>query len=131
MRCATLVVPFLLLACTALSAELTGTIVDSTGAALDRALVIIHWDVSGSQTGLKTNQGISAGMQTISDRAGHFHVSVPPGFYDLFVASRAFSPACRKVRVKNGSKTPQLFKLHPDPLVTAELGDSFEGARSK
>jgi len=56
---------------------------------------------------------------------GEFGAELPPGFYDVFVAASAFSPDCRKVRIKPGEVVTYNPSLKVDPLVASELGDSF------
>ncbi len=54
-----------------------------------------------------------------------------PGFYDVFAAAPAFTPACRKARVKSGGKVTIRFRLAPDPLYGAEMGTRIKVARPK
>ena len=72
---------------------LNGEITDELGAAVSQSRVIVHWDSSGSQAGLKSNVGISEDLILLTDEAGKFSTELPSGFYDLFVSSAAFSPA--------------------------------------
>lgn len=104
---------------------LTGTISDSEGAAISRALIIIHWDSSGSETGLRTNVGTKEDTKVTTDRGGQFSIKLPPGFYDVFVTSPSFSPDCRKIRILPAKRTTFAAKLSADPIVTKELGDGI------
>ena len=101
---------------------LKGEITDELGAAVSQSRVIVHWDSSGSQAGLKSNVGISEDLILQTDEAGKFSTELPSGFYDLFVSSAAFSPACQKIRLKQESPLSVKFKLKANPLVTKELG---------
>jgi len=101
---------------------LNGEITDELGAAVSRARVIVHWDSSGSQAGLKSNVGISEDLILQTDEAGKFSTELPTGFYDLFVSSAAFTPACQKIRLKQQAALSVKFKLKANPLVTKELG---------
>jgi len=105
---------------------IVGTITDENGAALSGHLatrVLVHWDASGSDTGLKSNAGIPKDIVVEVDSTGHFEVTLPPGFYDVFVSAMAFSPKCRKVRVRAGEVVTFDAKLRIDPLVSRELAD--------
>ncbi len=104
--------------------ELSVTVLDQLGAVISNAQVRVHWDPSGSKVGLKDNIGVSQDVVLQTDKTGHAKIEIPPGFYDVFVAAPAFTPQAFKVRVK-AEREGVLFKLKPDPLVTAELGDKF------
>lgn len=102
------------------AAALVGTVRDSEGAVIPHAVVIIHWDAAGSNY-LKDNIGIKEDVTATTDSNGRFSVSLPPGFYDVFVAATAFSPSCDKIRLKgNGSKTYDV-KLKVSQLTLQEL----------
>jgi hypothetical protein len=102
---------------------LTGRVMDSSGVGLGGALVYIHWDSSGSDVGLATNVGTKENIVASTDAAGGFEVALPPGFYDVFVASASFSPECRKIRVLPGRAATYTVRLKFDPLVGKEIGD--------
>jgi hypothetical protein len=101
---------------------ITGQVHDSEGAAIAKARILVHWDSSGSTVGLTDNIGLPQDETTLSDTSGHFFLTVPPGFYDLFVTAQAFTPVAAKVRVKNA---PVEFdvSLHADPKVSKEMVD--------
>ena len=101
--------------------EITGQITDSEGAALKDARVLVHWDSSGSAVGLKDNIGIKRDVAVVTDTNGHYSANVPPGFYDVFVSAKAFTPTAAKVRVKEGHATTLIRELKVDPLVSKEL----------
>jgi Carboxypeptidase regulatory-like domain len=105
--------------------RLSGTVVDSEGAAIGNALVIVHWDGSGSRTGLEDNRRIKEDIRARTDKEGRVNLDLPPGFYDVFVASTAFSPTCLKVRVKTGKPATFKVQLKFDPLVCKETCDTF------
>jgi|SRR5580658_1491825 hypothetical protein len=104
---------------------LTGSVTDSEGAAVSRALIIIHWDSSGSEIGLRTNVGTKEDAKVATNREGQFSIELPPGFYDVFVTSPSFSPNCRKIRILPARRTTFTAKLSADPIVTKELGDGI------
>lgn len=105
------------------AADIHGTITDNTGAAIGGAIIIIHWDSSGSAVGLKNNIGISGDAHLTSERNGTFSMSLPSGFYDVFVSAEAFSPKCSKIRIRSNGHVRFDCKLSPDPLVAKELAD--------
>lgn len=86
---------------------------------------MIHWDSSGSATGLRSNVGIERDLILKTDNRGSFSADMPPGFYDVFVSSRAFTPQCGKVHIKEGQVTVYSTKLAVDLLIIRELGDTF------
>ena len=98
-----------------------GEVVDSEGAAIARARILVHWDSSGSTVGLTDNIGLPQDVTAISDGSGHFSVRVPPGFYDLFVTAQAFTPVAAKVRVKSNVPVKFDVRLRADPKVSREL----------
>jgi hypothetical protein len=105
--------------------SIRGQITDSEGAAIANARVLVHWDSSGSTVGLRDNVGIKQDVMVVTDASGDYSVNVPPGFYDVFVSSMAFTPTATKVRVKQGRPATFSTKLNADPLVSKELGDEI------
>ncbi len=101
--------------------RLSGSVKDTEGAAIAGARVLIHWDPSGSQVGLKTNVGIKQDIELISREDGSFEVELPPGFYDVFVSAMVFTPECRKVRVREGESAVFKAKLRVSAIVSREL----------
>ena len=116
---------------TASGGVLKGAVGDSSGASIPGAMVLIHWDSAGSAVGLKSNIGIKADFNVRSKDDCTFSVDLPPGFYDVFVASPAFSPVCRKVRIKPNTGVTTVFRMSADPLYTAEMGDRIVQAPRK
>ena len=100
---------------------LKGTVTDVAGAAIADAVVVIHWDSSGSTVGLHSNVGIKEDIVVRTSANGGFSVKLPPGFYDVFVSAMAFTPVCRKVRIRDGIDVTFDPKLRVDGLVSAEL----------
>jgi hypothetical protein len=109
--------------------KVTSTVTDESGAAISGAMILIHWDSAGSTVGLNTNVGIKKDLVLTTDARGNFSVELPPGFYDLFVSAMAFTPACRKIRLKGAATSEVRFRLAVDPKVTQELGDRISGKR--
>lgn len=101
---------------------LKGTIRDSEEAAVKGARILVHWDSAGAAAGLRTNVGLDHDLTVQSDVNGQFAVELPPGFYDVYVSAVAFSPHCRKIRIKAGETATYQVNLRADPLVTKELG---------
>jgi Carboxypeptidase regulatory-like domain len=103
MRIVTLVVLLLIATTIALGdTPFKGTVTDSSNTPIASAMVLIHWDSAGSTVGLTTNVGMKEDLVTRTKGDGTFKVDLPPGFYDVFVAAMAFSPTCRKIRIKHG-----------------------------
>jgi hypothetical protein len=108
-----------------------GTVTDSSNAPISAAMVLIHWDSAGSTVGLTTNVGIKEDLVIRTKGDGTFKVDLPPGFYDVFVAGMAFSPTCRKIRVKLGEGLEVTLRMNADPLYTAEMGSRIEAIPPK
>jgi hypothetical protein len=124
MQVATIVLLLSSLALPALSQTnpgITGTVRDSMGAVIANAKVFIHWDPAGSSVGLSDNVGIPSNLTVTTDAKGEYSAQVPPGFYDVFVASTAFSPVAGKVRVKKDKPGTFSPRLKLDPAVSREL----------
>ena len=101
---------------------LRGTITDSSGAALDDAIILVHWDSSGGDRRIG-NIGIKQDLVLRSSADGTFSADLVPGFYDVFVARRAFSPSCKKLRVRVGVTTVYNVQLEISALVLGETAD--------
>jgi Carboxypeptidase regulatory-like domain len=108
---------------TAGKVKLSGRVTDSHGVMISGANLIVHWDPSGSDTGLGSNVGLREDLSVRVDKSGVYSVEVPPGFYDVFVSSPAFEPFCRKVRLRPGESQTLNPKLAVSLLVTKELAD--------
>jgi hypothetical protein len=110
---------------------LKGTAKDSEGTPVSGVLVLIHWDSAGSTVGLTSNIGIKADLSIRTKNDGTFSIDLPPGFYDVFVAATAFTPTCRKIRMKVGKAQEITLHLNVDPLYLAEKGDRFDAPSPK
>ena len=97
----------------------SGMVVDSEGAVIANAQLIIHWDSSGSTVGLNRNVGLASDLVLHTDSLGHFSTRIPPGFYDVFVSSMAFTPQCTKIDVIHDTQYNPHLSL--DPLVSKAL----------
>jgi hypothetical protein len=100
---------------------ITGTITDPGGAVIADARALVHWDSFGG--GGWKNIGISHDVTVVTDREGRYLVVVPPGFYDVFITARGFTPVAAKVWVKQGEQTTFSAHLGLDGRETSELGD--------
>lgn len=109
-----------LFALPAFASSLSGKVVDSEGAVIKDAYIVIHWDHSGSNY-LADNVGIPKDLVLTSDDKGEFRTDIPTGFYDLFVSATAFSPHCEKVRVKRSPSMSLEIKLKVSPVTSREL----------
>jgi hypothetical protein len=109
--------------------QFRATVKDSSGTPISGAMVLIHWDSVGSTVGLSDNVGIRADLTIRTKADGAITVGLPPGFYDVFAAARAFAPTCRKIRTKGGETIDVELRMNVDPLYTAEMGDRIEAVR--
>jgi hypothetical protein len=100
-----------------------GEVLDSEGAAIANARVLVHWDPSGSKVGLSDNVGMMQDAIVTTDAKGKYLVRVSPGFYDVFVSAMAFTPAAAKVRVKQAELATHNVSLRLDRLVAKELAN--------
>ena len=115
----------LVFAATALDASpFRGTVCDESGASTAKATVVIHWDSAGSGY-VKTNVGIKQDVILTTDDHGSFSADLPLGFYDIFVAAPASSPACRKIIIKSDQASESTFRLSVDRKVSKEIGGSL------
>jgi hypothetical protein len=101
--------------------QFKGTVTDENGGAISGAMILIHWDPAGSAVGLESNVGIKKDLVLTTDEKGRFTAELPSGFYDLFVSATAFTPACRKIRLKGVATTEPGFRLKIDPKVMSEI----------
>lgn len=90
----------LLLAADRQSSGIAGKIVDSEGAAIANARVLIHWDPAGTTVGLNDNIGTQRDVIVTTSASGEYSASLPAGFYDVFVSAMAFTTTAGKVRVR-------------------------------
>jgi hypothetical protein len=105
---------------------LKGVVRDSSNTPISGAMVLVHWDSAGSTVGLKSNIGIGEDLNIRTKDDGTFSVDLPPGLYDVFAASPAFTPSCRKVRLQPNDAVEIVFRMDADPLYTAEMGSRVE-----
>lgn len=112
---------WLLCSSAALAADtsINGTVLDSEGAAIAKAHVIIRADASGKREPAKNPT-----LTIETDKQGHFSAAVSSGFYDLCVMADAFSPQCQKVFVGREAVALKI-SLKADPEVMKRLGDQF------
>jgi hypothetical protein len=126
MRIYTLIVLTLTVSvCLFAEASLRGTVRDSSGGVIPDAAIFVRWDSSGSTVGLYSNVGIKEDLVVRTGQDGGYAVNLPSGFYDVFISSPAFSPLCRKIRIKDRVVTFDA-RLPADPLVVDELGTRVE-----
>jgi predicted aspartyl protease len=111
-----------LLCCSAVLAagtQINGTVLDSEGAAITKAHVIIRADASGKQELTKNST-----LTIETDKEGHFSASASIGFHDVCMMADAFSPQCLKVFVRRENVALKI-SLKADPEVMKRLGDKF------
>jgi hypothetical protein len=101
--------------------DLEGVVIDSEGAFISRAHVVIHADRSGNNaTQVRRDDFV---LET--DKHGRFGATVLPGFYDLCVMADAFSPQCRKVYFDYSTGLLE-FRLSIDLEIVKRLGDTVD-----
>jgi len=105
---------------------LKGVVKDSSNTPIPSAMVLIHWDSAGSTVGVRSNIGTKADLTLRTKDDGTFSVDLPPGFYDVFAASPAFTPSCHKVRLHPSDAVEIMFSMNAEPLYTAEMGNRIE-----
>jgi hypothetical protein len=113
----------LLLALTPLSvhaANLSGIVVDSQGAVIPRAYVVISWDSVGLD-GVKDNLGTKENKITSTDETGHFLLELPAGVYDIFVSAPGFLPHCAKITVTAKEGLRYKARLSVSRMLTVKL----------
>ncbi len=108
----------------AVGETLRGVVSDEMGAPLKDALVFVRWDPTGKARGIG-NVGIKQELMLKTDERGAFTTELAPGFYDVFVSSPAFSPACRKIRIGNGAVVNFDERLPVSDIVINELADQI------
>jgi len=102
------------------SGTLNGTVLDSEGAAVASAYVLVHHDVSGSRD-MESRQDITR----TTDTRGRSRAQLQPGFYDVCFMATGFTPQCQKVLLKPKETVDRTVRLKIDPSVLKELADKF------
>jgi hypothetical protein len=105
---------------------LRGVVSDVMGAPIKDAVVFVHWDPASSNMRIG-NVGIKHDLLLKTDERGAFTTLLPPGFYDVFVSSPAFSPACRKIRIGKGAVVNVEERLPVSIIVMNELTYKITG----
>ena len=95
-------------------------VTDEMGAVIPNTRVFIRWDPSGSKVGVDSNVGIAEDLTLKTDDMGIAATLLPPGFYDVFISSMAFTPQAQKVRLKQKARSMR-FEMKLDPIVTKEM----------
>ena len=99
-----------------------GHVTDSEGAAISKARVLIHWDPSGSMTGLRDNVGTKQDTIVFSGRDGSYSTEIPSGLYDVFISSAMFTPSAAKLWVGRGRTVTFSVKLKLDSVASKAIG---------
>lgn len=115
------VVPHCSAAFAASEGAIKGRVLDSEGASIKGAHLLFHPDLSG-----RLDPAPASDIVRETDAFGGYDVQVEPGFYDVCVMAKAFTPECRKIFVTKGEKVQHNVRLNADPLVVKHLGDTFE-----
>jgi len=98
-----------------------GTVLDSEGASVGGAHILIHPDLSRSEFPHSKRDDIFLN----SDSRGRFETQLEPGFFDVCVMADAFTPQCRKVYIMEARILQIVFRLRADPEVVRRIGDKF------
>ena len=106
------------------AATVRGAVVDSEGAAIAMAHIVVHEDGTGRASELTAPDVI---LQ--SDKRGQFSAEVEPGFYDVCVMAQAFTPHCRKVLVRENQTTNLKIQLEIDLEVIGKVVDKYFGVK--
>jgi hypothetical protein len=120
LACSVGLVLWLLPAASAVDANMQGTVVDSEGAAIANAHVVVRTGLSG-----RRNRTRNADIAIDTDGGGRFMLELQPGFYDVCVMADAFSPSCQKVLVTSDDVLKPRIQLKADPEVMKRIGDVF------
>ena len=100
--------------------EIKGIVVDSEGAVIANAYVLIRTDA------LDREHHDAYQLELRTNKQGEFVATVPSGFFDVFVGAVGFTPYCQKVRTHEGAPQNIQAKLKFDPLFVKEYGDRFD-----
>ncbi len=97
---------------------------DESGGVIPDARIFVVWDPVAP--GAQKNAQEPAEIYLKTDGQGWSKTEVKPGFYDVFVTSSYFTPACRKMRLKAGEAAKLEIRLKLDSVVVNEFGDRVE-----
>ena len=88
---------------------LKGRVVDfGEHAPISRAFILVH--AHGSE---------SDGVRVAIDNSGYFSAELPSNFYELFISSQGFFPACEQVKVEPGKTVMYNAVLRMSTLVNS------------
>ena len=99
-------------------------VVDSEGAVIEAAHVLVHADRSGRQGRFEWWTKREAPIVQVVSRLKWSRDS-----NDLCVMADAFAPMCQKIRVMAQSPTNMTVRLKIDPKVIREISDTFPRGR--
>jgi hypothetical protein len=102
-----------------LSSDISFFVRDAAGAAVSNAYVLIHSD------SLERGDSRHFHLELRTSLAGTARGQLPPGFFDVFIASPGMSPHCLKIRVRDGKPAKITAALKLDRLYVEEYGDDF------
>jgi len=99
-------------------ATFRGEVLDSEGAVIADAHVIVHMDRLG-----RTAQNTLNDILPTVDKLGRFSLQLSAGFFDVCVMDDAFSPVCQKILIRPGETISRKIRLKVDPEVAKQIGD--------
>jgi hypothetical protein len=92
---------------------------DELGAVIGKTYVMLRSDA------LERNNPTPFSLEIRTNSEGQAKVTLPPGFYDVFVASTGFAPHCEKLRARDGKSVSLKTVLKLDKLMASEYGDQI------
>jgi len=101
---------------------LSGTVTDQLGAVIPGAKLFIHWNTPRS---MGPKEPVKYDDLVVTDTAGKFSIPLRPGFYDVCVHARAFSPACKTLALSRGMDSTYNPALEINRVIVEEFGDEF------
>ncbi|MGC1416214.1 MAG: carboxypeptidase-like regulatory domain-containing protein [Candidatus Acidiferrum sp.] len=102
------------------AATLSGTVVDSQGAAIPKAHLVVHWDSVGLD-GVKDNLGTTDNKTATTDATGHFSLELPAGVYDIFVSAAGYAPHCEKITLTTKGNLRYEVRLSVTRMLKIEV----------
>jgi len=93
------------------SAELTGTVFDSTGTEEDP--IVIEGAIISAQNGMGGINSDTVSASTISDETGGYSLLLKPGDYTIVAIKEGYYSASAGVKVAENDAAPQDFYLEP------------------
>jgi hypothetical protein len=92
--------------------------------------VLIHCDPTSHSSEATPNE--AQDVSVVTDSSGVYSITVPAGFYDVFISAPSFTPIAAKVIVKQHEQAKFNPKLRVDPQVSKQIdGMEVQGVSPK